>query len=169
MKRKAILFLLFGLFGSFVASAQEDMFKALFMYNFTKYIEWPPEYKSGDFVITVLGSSGVITELEKLAGKKSVDNQPIVVIKASDASEISKSHIVYVSPSKSSQFEVLKSSLATKPTLLVTDKQGLAEIGACINYVQVDGKQKFEINPDAVHTAGLKLNSALTALGIVVK
>ncbi len=169
MKRKAILFLLFCLFGTFIVSAQEDMFKALFMYNFTKYIEWPDEYKSGDFVITVVGNSGLISELEKLATKKKVENQAIIVKKVNDVSEISKSHIIYVSPTKSSQLSELKSSLASNPTLIVTDKEGLANSGACINFVRVDGKQKFEINPNNIQSVGLKLNSTLTALGIVIK
>ncbi len=169
MKRKATLFLLFCLWGTFIASAQEDMFKALFMYNFTKYIEWPDEYKSGDFVITVIGNSGLISELEKLATKKKVENQSIVINKVNDVAEISKSHIVYLSPAKSSQIDELKSSLTSNPTLVVTDKEGLANNGACINYVKVDGKQKFEINPNNIQSVGLKLNSTLTALGIVIK
>jgi hypothetical protein len=168
MKRKAILFLLIGLFGSFVVSAQEDMFKALFMYNFTKYLEWPSEYKNGDFVITVVGNSGLVAELEKLASKKKVGNQTIVVNKVNNASEIGKSHIVYLTTSKSSELGTLKSSLSTKPTLIVTDKNGLAKEGAGINYVMQDGKQKFEINPGAVESTGLKLHNSLVALGIKV-
>ncbi len=160
-------FVLFYMISQGELKAQEDMFKALFMYNFTKDIEWPD--KSGDFVITVLGNSPIIEELKKIAAKKKVGNQMIKVKSVNNANEIGHAHIVYIVPSKSSQLNEVVSKLQNKPVLLISDKPGLAKQGSGINYVKIDGKQKFEINPSKIKGSGLKLNSFLTSLGIVVE
>ena len=54
--------------------------KAVYLYNFSKYIDWPEDYKSGSFVVTVLGaSSSLLTELDKMATQKKLGNQEISV------------------------------------------------------------------------------------------
>lgn len=149
--------------------AQDEMFKALFMYNFTKDIEWPADYKQGNFVIAVLGTSSVVAELEKIAQTKKVGNQPIQVIKANDAAGIGKCHLVYVTPAKSGQLSQIASGFARKPVLVVSDKSGGAKEGASINFNKVDGKQKFEINTATIANQGLKVTSFLISLGIAVQ
>jgi hypothetical protein len=168
MKKFVIsFFVLFVLCAQDGLKAQEEMFKALFMYNFTKDIEWPN--KNGDFVITVLGNSPIVGELEKIATKKKVGNQPIKVLKVNNPSEIRYPHIVYIAPAKSSQLREVISNLNNKPVLVISDKPGLADQGSGINYVKINGKQKFEINPSQITDTGLKLNSFLISLGIVVE
>ena len=148
---------------------QDEMFKSLFIYNFTKNIEWPDEYKSGDFIITVVGNSQIIAELEKIAKLKKVGSQNIVVMRVYSSSEIGKSHMVYISPSKSSELNEIISKTSSTPTVIIGDKEGLAKDGAGLNFIKVDGKQKFEINTGAIERNGLKVNNYLTTLGIVVQ
>ena len=40
--------------------------KAVYIYNFTKYIEWPKEYREQIFVIGVLGESALFDELKTM-------------------------------------------------------------------------------------------------------
>lgn len=167
--RKLISFILLLWLYSYSGMAQQDMFKALFMYNFTKDIEWPTSYKTGDFVITILGNSPIMSELEKIASIKKVGTQPIKLEKVNNVDEISKSHMLYIPPSKSSSLQPVLSKLNDKPVVIITDRPGMAREGAGINYVEIDGKQKFEINPSALQKQGLKVNSYLTSLGIVIK
>lgn len=105
------VFILFAAMGN--VWAQDEMFKALFMYNFTKDIEWPSAYTQGDFVIGVLGSSPIIAELEKIAQKKKVGNQPIVVKQFSSANSISKCNMIYLPPNKSSQLSAVIAKLSS--------------------------------------------------------
>ena len=167
MKKLIVLFLLL----SFNISlwSQDEMFKSLFIYNFTKNIEWPDEYKSGDFVIAVLGNSPIITELEKIAKLKKVGNQSMVIVRINSISEIDRCHIVYITPSKSSVLSDVIGSTSSRPVVIIGDKPGLATEGAGLNFVKVDGKQKFEINMGKLQRNGLKVNSYLSTLGIVVQ
>ncbi len=168
MKRVVLLFLLLC-FIKLPMMAQEDMFKALFMYNFTKNIEWPESYKQGDFVIGVLGNSPIISELNKIASRKKAGSQTIVVKKFGSANDISQCHILFLPTNKSTSLSDVIEKLKSTPTLIITDKEGLAKQGAALNFIKVDGKQKFEINKINIENSTLKVNSYLVSLGIEVK
>jgi hypothetical protein len=52
---------------------------------------------------------------------------------------------------------------------VVTDKPGMSGKGAAINFVELDGKIKFEINQQVTEAHGLKVSSSLTNLAIIVR
>jgi hypothetical protein len=72
--------------------------KVMFLYNFTKYIEWPKEYKQGDFIIGILGggSEALQKELEKLALTKKAGIQNIVIKKYNSLAEVDKCHMLFI-------------------------------------------------------------------------
>ena len=150
------------------ASAQNESFKALYMYNFTKYIEWPVSQRQGDFIIGVLGNSALTKELEVIAEKKKVGSQSIVVKTFSTVDAIDNCQILYLPTSKSSQIGQLIAKLSGKPILIISDKEGLALQGACINYISDGDKLKYEVNKANVEKKGLTVSSSLLTLGIAV-
>lgn len=160
--------LLFGLFFILFQhlSAQNEKFKALFMYNFTKYLEWPDDYRQGDFVIIVLGETALIDELKIIAEKKKVGFQPIVVKKIASTDQISKCHMIYVSKSKSDNIADVKAKLTTSSTVIIADNPGAISKGAGINYVVNGGKQLFEISKSNVEKQNIKVGADLLSLGI---
>lgn len=167
MRKVVVLLLLFIAAAPFV-HAQQELFKSLFIYNFTKNIEWPSDYKSGEFVISVVGQDGVAAELSKLAKTKKVGAQSISVKKVSSISEVQKSHIIFVSSTKSSSLATVVDSYKSSPTLIVSDQGGGCRTGAGINFVLVDGKIKFEISPSQITSQGLHVSPKLSNLGIVI-
>ena len=56
----------------------------------------------------------------------------------------------------------------SKPVLVVTDNPGMAKKGASINFVEVEGKIKFELNQKNAEASGLKVAGALASLAILV-
>lgn len=150
------------------ASAQDDKFKALFVYNFTKYIEWPKNKQTGDFVIGVLGHSSIISELKAFTERKTVGSQKIVVEEILSSEDYTKYHIVYVPTKLSGQAEDIANKTKGKGVLLVTDKPGLAATTSGINFVKVDNQQKFEVNTTNLETEGVKHSHTLVLLGIAV-
>ena len=166
--RKTYVVLVLLLFSVKLTFAQDEMFKSLFIYNFTKNIEWPGEYKTGNFIIGVLGNSPIVNELEKITKLKKVGNQTIEVKQLSDLSGLGKCHLLYITPSKSGMLQEAMAKSEGKPLVIVCDKPGMAKDGAGLNFVKVDGKQKFEINEAALKKNGLSFTSYLSTLGIVV-
>lgn len=143
--------------------------KALYIYNFATLIDWPVDYRKGNFVIGVYGSTeGVYTELTKKYAGKAIGSQEIVVEAYSSSSEIDKAHILFVTEEKSSQVSSLVSKFKSKSTLIVTEKSGYLNKGAIINFVLDGSKQSFEISKSNAKKHNLVIASKLTSLAIKV-
>lgn len=142
---------------------------SMMVYNFMKYIEWPNQAKSGDFVIAVVGDKEVFNTFNSYYGTKKIGTQAISVKYFESVGALgNEAHLVYLAQRKSGEFEDLKSKLAGKSTLLITDKMGLGKKGSCINFKVVDNKLKFEINQEAFAQSNLKVSGALTSMAIVI-
>ncbi len=143
--------------------------KAVFIYNFTKYIEWPKSYQEGEFTIGIIGESPLYSELTKMTQTKKVANQSLQVKKFNSTQDISKCHILYLSKDKSGEISSVLKSLKNNSTLIVTEQSGLVDKGAGINFIIKDNRQKFELNKTNVEKYKLKVSSSLEALAFTVK
>lgn len=157
-----ILFLYFNFLNS---NGQEEKFKAVFIFNFTKYIEWAPSNKQGDFVIGVLGNSEIVRHLEVVASKIKVGNQPITVKKFNSVDEVEHCQLLYITPERSADLPKAIQKFINKNTLIVTDKNGLIKQGSCINFFSDEGEVKFEISKTNIEKNGLKINPTILLLG----
>lgn len=167
--KKPLLLILMVFFILPLSQAQDEKFKALFMYNFTKYLEWPASKQSGDFIIGVYGNSPIISELNIIAQKRKVGAQPIVVKRVTEIDQFMDCNIVYVPTNKSAKVSEITEQCAKKGVVLITDKPGLAQTHSGINYIKIDGKQNFEINKRLLENQGIKVNSVLLSLGVVIE
>jgi hypothetical protein len=144
--------------------------KAIYIYNFTKYIEWPETYKQGNFVVGVYGNSGaLLNELNKMASIKTVGSQKLEIRSLSSAADASQCHIVYILSDNSPQLPDVLGKVKNRSALIVTDKAGLAAKGSGINFVIVDNKQKIELNKSNIEKYKLKVASTLVEMALQVK
>jgi hypothetical protein len=144
--------------------------KAIYIYNFTKYIEWPQDYKTGNFIVGVLGSnSSLLGELNKMASAKTVGSQKFEIKNIASAAEATNCHIVYILNDKSTQLADVVVKVKGKSALIVTDKEGLASKGAAINFVIVENKQKIELNKSNIERYKLKVAEQLVSMAVPVK
>ncbi len=147
-------------------NAQNEKFKALFIYNFTRHILWPEEYNQGTFKIGIAGTSTLYDELNIIAGKKDVNGQQIKIQRITSYEELSLFHIIYIPKYNSSKLEQLHVALKKTPTVIITDNYELASKGADINFVLNGDYLDYEIFRSNILTNGLKVNTKLFKLGI---
>jgi hypothetical protein len=169
--KKQIYILLSIVFFTLGASPEETAakIKAIYIYNFTKYIEWPESYKQGNFVIGIIGNNNaLVNELNKMATVKTVGNQHLEIKNISSTSDIG-CHIIYLLSDNSTQLSEVIENNKNKSTLIITDKTGLASKGAGINFVVQENKQKIELNKSNIERYKLKVASSLVELAIQVK
>ncbi len=169
MKR---FFLVIGLIVGFAgfSHAQKEKYQSLFIYNFTKYIKWPDTYSPNTFVIGVIGSSTIINELTAMAEskKQTLGGATLQVKKYNSIDEIGACHILFVSDNIVEKMSQIEAKTNGKPILIVADTPGMATQGAAINFVEKDGKIKFELNQAQTGKHGLSVASSLTSLAIVI-
>jgi len=143
--------------------------KACFIYNFTRYFEWPEKMKSGNFIIYLIGSNANLSqELNKMASTKQVGNQKLEIKSSPSVDATLKPHIVFLLNDASDMLKEVSSKYKGKGTLIITEKVGLAKAGSSINFVVADNKQKFEYSKKNAEKSGLKTSDELKSLAIAV-
>jgi hypothetical protein len=142
--------------------------QAMFIYNFSRLIEWPATYKSGPFIIGVLGSSSTFDELESFVNGKNVGTQPISVVKFTSTADISTCHILFVTFSKTKELPNILPKIMGKSTLVITEKNGAIEDGAAINFIILEDKLKFEFKPNNATKYQIKISSKLNEMAMKV-
>jgi hypothetical protein len=168
--KKAIL-TFFAVYAIGSAMAQEkpvhEIHSAM-MYNFIKYIQWPNEGEGGEFVVGVLGDDDVFNTLKQWYDGKPKGTKKYVIKKLASATDASTCSVIYLGKGKSGQFDEIKTAISGKPVLTVTNGNGLAQKGSCINFKVVDGKLKFEMNQGTFTSNNLKVSSQLTSMAILI-
>ncbi|TAL61231.1 MAG: YfiR family protein [Bacteroidetes bacterium] len=144
--------------------------KATFIYNFTKYIDWPEKYKEGNFVIGVLGTTAFYNDLTALLTKKSVGKQTFEIKSYTGSESVSGvCHILFITAENSAQLPDVLKRMKGKSTLIVTEKTGMAKQGSGINFVVENNKQRFELNKTNIEKYNMKVSSTLASLAIAVE
>lgn len=143
--------------------------QANIIYHFTKYINWPESKKSGDFIIGVVGDTPLYDELKDFVINKKVGNQKIVIKKIPYSTGSINCHILFISEEESSSLKKIALRTAGTSVLLVSEENGLALKGACINFVIISDHLKLEINKNNIEQRNLGIATELLNLGILVK
>lgn len=169
MKRLLFISFLFFVLVN-ISHAQKEKYQSLFIYNFTKYIKWPDSYNSGKFVIGVIGDSPILESIKSMANskKKTMGGSVIVVKIYGSVDEIDDCNILFVSKNVVNILSQIDNHIATKPILIITDSPGMANQGSVINFVETEGKIKFELNESKASSRGLIVSSSLAGLAILI-
>lgn len=163
--RKIIGMLFFVLLFSSMARAQEYKYHPIFIYNFSRYIEWPANADKDNFTISVLGKTEAYREMVDISEKKkTIKNRKFVVRQCSSVGEAKQSDIVFITRGTRVKAEDIK-QLEDDGTLVITELDDIVEKGSHINFIATqDSRLGFEINTQAASDAGFKVANALATL-----
>lgn len=170
MKKVLFSFLLccfFAVSGFSQERATHEIHSAM-LYNFIKYVQWPNETDGGEFVVGVIGDDDVFKTLQTWYDGKPKGTKKYSIRKLNSPEEAANCQVVYVGRSKSRSFDEIKTSIAGKSVLTITDGNGLGQKGSCINFKVIDGKLKFELNQNVVTSSNLKVSGQLTSMAIMI-
>jgi hypothetical protein len=140
---------------STMSREQECEKKSLFIYNFTKHIEWPIEFNGTEFIIAVAGDEKTIKQLDNFMNQKKVSGKKIIVEKYKKGARY---NLVYITYSDSNSFQEIKNAVRKNKTLIVTDD--LTE-GSHISFSLDQDKVKYTVNKPAIEKTGLKVGQEL--------
>ena len=153
-------------------TVDEYQVKAAFLYNFAKFVEWPPEaFRSPADPITIctLIRNPFGGALEEAVAGKTVAGRGFAIRELSGPSADCTCHMVFVGTSDRRRFQSILEKLKLPGVLTVGDAAGFAESGGVINFRLEDGKIRFEINIDAAAREHLKVSSKLLTLAEIVR
>ena len=154
--------------GAAVTSAQdvplEYRVKAAYLFNFTKFVEWPAAaFDDGEpFSICVAGRNPFGPALsETLSGERAA-GLPLTA-RVVNPSGASSCHVLFV-PRGVAAAPYLR-GVGRAPVLTVGESPGFVNDGGVINFVLEGGRVRFEINQATAARAQLKVSSRLLQLG----
>jgi hypothetical protein len=161
-------------FGADTAVAKEYQLKAAFLYNFTKFVEWPADAfaeTNSPIRIGVLSSSPLNVELVRaVEGRKINGRQVVVVVKAiENVADAEGLEVLFIPAAADRQFAERFGALKTKPVLTVGETEFFGRQGGMIQFTQEADKLRFEINMGAAAAAQLKISAQLQKLAKSVR
>lgn len=145
-------------------AAPEYQVKAVFLFNFSQFVEWPPEVFATDhapFTICVLGDDPFGGYLDDVVRSESVSTHPIQTLRLKRVEDAGGCHIVYVSSSEQQQLPGILAALRHRSILTVSDGEQFALQGGMISFISADNRIRLGVNVDAARAANLKLSSKL--------
>lgn len=149
----------------------EYQVKAAFLYNFAKFVEWPPtgfRDAAQPLQICVLGRDPFGQELRAITDAKTVNGRKLEVTDVPDLQKARTCHIVFIAASEKTRLKQILDGLQGTDALTVGDTQGFAEQGGMINFVLENNRVQFEVNRKAAEQAGLKISSKLLSVAKLV-
>lgn len=137
------------------------MVRANYLYQFSNYNNWPAETKKGKFYVGVLGNINVYNAMSEKYGTKPIGSQTMDVLSLADVPENQTLHILFIDKSKKADLPKAVKSLKDKSTLIVTNWEGALTQGAHINFKNIEGVMRYELDKKAMEdrkiTPGTKI------------
>jgi hypothetical protein len=149
----------------------EYQVKAAILFNFAKFIDWPPESLGDDkapFIIGILGDNPFGDDLEQTVAGKKINEHSIAVQTFRKAADATHCQILFISKSEKKQFSEIIQNLRGTAVLTVSQTDGFIESGGMVNFVPdpTSRKIRFQINADATKAARLKVSSKLLSVAV---
>lgn len=166
----ASLFLLPGLSG--VAQVQnttpdEYQVKAVFLYNFTKFIDWPSTVfrtQSDPFIIGIIGNDPFGNYLDETVAGEKFGTHPIQVKRFSDTHSASDCHILYIGSHDQEFTKRVISEVSSKSVLTVSDMPGYYRWDGIVRFYTENNKIRLQINVEQSRAADLVISSKLLSV-----
>jgi uncharacterized protein DUF4154 len=142
----------------------EYQLKAVFLFHFAQFVEWPPDAfpeAQTPLVIGVLGEDPFGAYLDETVRGETVNNRSLVVHRYRRVEEITTCHVLFISRSEAGRLEEILASLQGRHILTVGDAGGFAARGGMIRFVLADNKIRLRVNLAAAKDANLVISSKL--------
>jgi hypothetical protein len=145
--------------------------KAAFLFNFAKFVEWPPDAfpdPATPVTICIVGEDPFGQGLDAVVEGETLNGRRLAVRRLRDLLQARDCHVLFVSRSEKERLPALLAGLRSGGVLTVGEGDGFLEQGGMIRFVLEQNRVRFDINLDAAEHARLKLSSKLLRLARVV-
>lgn len=145
--------------------ADEYRVKAAFLFNFAKFVEWPPQAFSGQgapLTVCVLGLDPFGNLLEDTLKGRAVAGRPLAIRRIPEVE--SGCHVLFIASSERKRLALLTDQLRGSSVLTVSEETGFTTVGGMIELFTAGESVQFNIAPTAVERSGLHASARLIAL-----
>jgi hypothetical protein len=152
------------------ATTEYDL-KLAFLFNFAKFVEWPPDAfpsEKAPITLCVFGTDPFGRALDEIVQGKTANNREFAIRRTMKPEDLRGCQIIFISDAERGRLAEVFESLKRSSVLVVGESDGFAQRGGCIQFYLEGNKVRFSINVDAVQRAHLTVSSKLLALARIV-
>lgn len=149
----------------------EFQLKAVFMYNFTRFVEWNPgsfESYNDPFIITIIGNDPFGSYLEETVRDEKIGRHPIVIRRVDDIRSVETCHILYINEKDPPRIRQILAGLQNRNILTVSDAPNFASLGGVIGFYTENNRIRMQINTAAARNAQLNISSKLLRVAKII-
>ena len=149
----------------------EYQVKAVFLFNFAQFVDWPEQAFKDDqapIVIGVLGEDPFGSYLDEVVQSEKIGGRALVVRRYRRGEDVAGCHIPFVSPSSAAQLERVLADLHGQSVLTVGDVDNFCRRGGMVRFIKEKGKIHLRINVEAAKAAGLTISSKLLRWATII-
>jgi hypothetical protein len=153
------------------AHPSEYQLKAVFLFNFAQFVDWPSEAvadSQAPLVIGVLGEDPFGDFLDATVRGEHRGARPFVVRRFQRIDDIKTCDILFISRPEGDRPEEMLADLKHRPILTVSDAGGFAERGGMIGFVTDHNRIRLKINLAAAQAAHLTISSKLLRVADII-
>jgi hypothetical protein len=150
----------------------EYQVKATYLYNFTRFVEWPAQSLSGQsdsFAICVLGENPFGSALQAAVAQETIAGKSVVAKQILATQDAANCRVLFISSSEDKRLKQILGTLGTASVLTVSDLPKFAQRGGMVEFVLEGNKVRFEVNSVTAERAGLTLSSELLKVAVNVR
>jgi len=154
-----------------VNQSVEYQVKAAFLYNFVKFVDWPPDaFQSEKSPITlcVFRYDPFGSALDEVIAGQTLNNRRLLVQQINKLPDLKACQLVFVSDREDKHLPEILDSLEGASALVVGEGEDFAEHRGGIQFFLENKRLRFAVNVDAIQRARLKVSSKLLALARIV-
>lgn len=148
----------------------EYQVKAVFLFNFAQFVEWPANSfanAQSPLIIGVLGDDPFGQALDDVVRGEKVNNHPMIVERYHTTNDLKTCHVLFISQSDTRRFPQVLTDLKGRCTLTVSDINNFVRDGGMIQFINERNKVHFRINVEAAKAANVTISSKLLRLAEV--
>jgi hypothetical protein len=146
--------------------------KAAFLFNFAKFVEWPPSAFANPqsaFLICVLGPDPFGSALDDALLRHSIQGHAVALLRMKRTADIVGCQILFIPASERNRLPEVTAKLRGQSVLVIGENEDFASSGGVIQFALEQNRIRFLINTDAADRSGLKFSSKLLALAKIVR
>jgi hypothetical protein len=145
-------------------STGEYQLKAIFLFKFAQFVQWPPPAFSdakSPLIIGVLGDDPFGSQLDEAVAGESADGRRLAIQRYQSVDEIKTCHILFVCSSEDERLDQILEQLKGRDVLTVGETDAFARRGGMIQFRFENSKLRLTVNLPATSAANLTISSKL--------
>jgi hypothetical protein len=156
-------------FAQISQSAPAHDVKAAFIFNFTRFVTWPPLTAGQPFRVCVIADETSTDAIDRAMQNETIFGRKAETLVPASAEQARSCQVLFVGQDEISRGAPVLSAVRSLPVLTVGDGPAFLERGGIIQFVEVEGRIRFDVNLAHAARAQLSINARMLRVAREVK